>query len=97
MHDVEERGELVHVVQLARQHGREIEAEAVHVHLVHPVAQRIHHELDRARVLHVERVAGAGEVGVEARVLRVEPVVRRVVDALHRQRGAEMIPSPVWL
>ena len=92
LHDVEERRELVHLVQLAREHGREVEAEAVDVHLGHPVAQRVHHELDRARVLHVERVARAGEVGVEARVVRLEPIVRRVVDALERQRRPEMVP-----
>ena len=49
--------ELVDLVQLAREHRREIEAEAVDVHLVHPVAQAVHDELDRARVLHVEAVA----------------------------------------
>ena len=65
MNDVEERRQLVDVVQLAREHGREIEAKAVDVHVGHPVAQRIHDELDRARVLHVEAVAGAGEVGIE--------------------------------
>src|SRR6478752_87025 len=56
--DVEERRELVDVVQLAREDWREIEPEAVDVHVVHPVAQRIHDELDRAWVLHVQAVAG---------------------------------------
>ena len=86
MNDVEERRELVDVVQLAREHRREVEPEAVDVHVIHPVAQRIHDELDRARVLHVETVAGAGEVRVEARIL-LEPVVRAIVDAAQRQRG----------
>ena len=51
------------------------------MHFGDPVAQRIHHELDRARVLHVERVAGAGEIEVEPRVRGIESIVRLVVDA----------------
>jgi hypothetical protein len=55
--------------ELARQRRGEIEAEAVDVHLEHPVAQRVHDELQHARVLHVEGVAATGEVHVVARVL----------------------------
>ena len=60
---------------------REIEAEAVDVHLLDPVAQRIHDELQHARVPHVQRVAAAGVVHVVARVVGDQPVVDRVVDA----------------
>jgi hypothetical protein len=42
-------------------------------------------------VLHVEAVARAGEVGVEARLLRLEPVIRLVVDSLERERRSEVI------
>ncbi len=38
---------------------------------------------------HVERVAGPGVVHVLARVVGHHPVVRGVVDASERQRGAE--------
>ena len=48
--DVEERRQAVDVVELARQRGGEVEAEAVDVHLEHPVAQAVHDELERARV-----------------------------------------------
>ncbi|WDT82281.1 MAG: hypothetical protein MPW14_11455 [Candidatus Manganitrophus sp.] len=41
-------GEPVHLVQLARQRGGEIEAEAVDVHLGHPVAQAVHDQLHHA-------------------------------------------------
>ena len=70
MNDVEERAELVDLVQLARQRAGEIEAEAVDVHLDDPVAQAVHDELQHARVAHVQRVAAAGEVHVVARVVR---------------------------
>jgi hypothetical protein len=49
-------------VQLARKRGREVEAEAIHAHVLHPVAQAVHHQLQHVRRLHVQRVAGAGEV-----------------------------------
>jgi hypothetical protein len=43
------------------------------------------------RVAHVEAVAGAGVVHVEARVVGHRPVIRRVVEALHRQHRPEVV------
>ena len=43
--DVEEGAEPVDLVQLARERGGEVEAEAVDVHLQHPVAQAVHDQL----------------------------------------------------
>ena len=68
--DVEERRQLVHVVERAGQRRGQVEAEAVHVHLGHPVAQRVHQHLQHVRVADVERVAAAGVVRVPARVVR---------------------------
>ena len=45
MDDVEEGAEAVDLVQLAGQGGGQIEAEAVDVHLRHPVAQLVHDQL----------------------------------------------------
>ena len=72
--------EPIDVEQLARQRARQVEAEAVDVHLEHPVAQAVHDQLQHLRALHVQRVAAAGEVHVVARVVGDQPVVRRVVD-----------------
>ena len=91
MDDVEERPQLVDLEQLAGQRAGQVEAEAVDVHLGDPVAQAVHDELQDARVLHVERVAAAGEVHVVARVLRRQPVVGGVVDAAHRQRRPQLV------
>ena len=91
VNDVEERAELVDGVQLARERARQVEAEAVDVHLEDPVAQAVHDELQDARAAHVERVAGAGEVLVVARVVRQQPVVGAVVDAAQRQRRPEVV------
>ena len=88
LHHLEEGGELVDVVELAGQGGGEVEAEAVDVHLGDPVAQRVHDQLQRVRVAHVEGVAGAGVVHVVALVVLDEAVVGRVVDALEAQRRA---------
>ena len=81
----------VDVVELARQRAGEVEAEAVDVALVDPVAQRVHDQPQHARVARVERVAGAREVHVEVRVVGHEPVVALVVDALERQHRAEVV------
>ena len=67
--EIEERAEAIDVVQLARQRRREIETEAVHVHVEHPVAQAVHDQLQHVRVHHVQRVAGARVVHVVAAVV----------------------------
>ena len=61
------------------------------MHLGDPVAQRVHDQLDRVRVPHVEGVAGAGVVHVVALVVLDEAVVGRVVDALEAQRRTEVV------
>ena len=91
MDDVEERRQAVDVVELARQRAREVEAEAVDVALDHPVAERVHDQPQDARVDHVEAVARAREVHVEALVLGAEPVVALVVDALEAEHRAEVV------
>ena len=91
MNDVEERAKLVDGMQLTSQCARQVEAEPVDVHLLHPVAQAVHDQLQHARAAHVQRVAAAGEVLVEARIVRLQPIVRGVVDAAQRQRRAEMV------
>ena len=87
---VEERAEAVHLVQLPGERGREVEAEAVDVHLEHPVAKRVHEELQHARMHHVQRVAAAGEVEVVAAAVG-EPVVGGVVDAAEGERRPELV------
>jgi hypothetical protein len=90
--DVEECREPVDVVELARQRGREIEAEAVHVHLGDPVAQRVRHQLQRVGMPHVQAVPGAGVVHVVPPVVVHRAVVGGIVESLERQHRAEMIP-----
>ena len=67
--EVEERRQPVDLVQLAGERRRQVEAEAVDVHLGDPVAQAVHDQLQHVRVAHVEAVAGAREVEVVARVV----------------------------
>ena len=89
--DVEERAEPVHLVQLACERGREVEPEAVDMHFGDPVPQRIHQQLQHAGMLHVQRVAGTGVVHVEARLIRLQPIVGRVVHAPEAQRRPELV------
>ena len=69
----------------------QVEAEAVDVHLEHPVAQAVHDQLQHVRVAHVEAVAGAGVVEVVAPVLGHQPVVGGVVDAAEREHRAQVV------
>ena len=92
MDHVEERREPVDVVELSREGGREVEAEAVDVALRHEVPQRVHDQPQHRGVDGVERVPGPREVHVVPRVVRHEPVVRGVVHALERERGPEVAP-----
>ena len=89
--EVEERRQPVDGEQLAGQRRREVEAEAVDVHLGHPVAQAVHDQLQHVRVAHVEAVAGAREVEVVARLVVDDAVVGEVVDAAHRQHRAHVV------
>ena len=77
----EEGAVAVETVRSARQCGGEIEPEAIDVTNLDPVAQRIHHHLQHARMLKVDRAAAAGEIVVEPRIVRLKPVVGGVVDA----------------
>jgi hypothetical protein len=76
----------VEAVAHAAEHRREVEAEAVDAHLLHPVAQRVQHELRHARVRHVQRVAAAAVVFAAARVVGREAVPALVVQAAEAQR-----------
>ena len=78
-------------MQFACQRRRQVEAEAVDVHLEHPVAQRVHDELQHVGMTRVERVAGAGVVHVVAAVVVDQAVVRGVVDAAQRQRRTQVV------
>ena len=95
---LEERGIAVEVAGIdgagqrhAAQHRGQVETEAVDVHLLHPVAQRIEDHLQRGVVAGVEAVAGTGVVAVVGRVLPRQVVVGLVVQAAPRQRGAALV------
>ena len=81
----------VHPLVIARERGREIETEPVHVHVQHPVTQTVHHQLQRVRMQQVKGVAGAGEIQIEARVIGIHPVVCEIVDPAEAQRRAKVI------
>ena len=70
---------------VAREDRREVEAEAVHVHLLDPVAEAVHDHASDDRVIGVERVAAAAVVGVP-RAAVLEDVVREVVQPAEAER-----------
>ena len=88
---LEERRVRKHLaVAAAAEDRRQVEAEAVDVHLGHPVAQCGEDLEAQHRVVAVHRVAAAGVVEVPAG-LRLEDVVGRVVEAPPAERGAALV------
>jgi hypothetical protein len=88
---LEEGRQPVDVVQLAGERRREVEPEPVDVHLLDPVAQRVHDQLQHVGLAHVHRVAGPRVVHVVAGIVVHQAVVRGVVEALHRDRRTEVV------
>jgi hypothetical protein len=88
--EVEEGAQHVDLVELPGQGRGEVEAEAVDVHLLHPVAEGVHHELQHVGDGRVEGVPRAREVHVVTRVLRLL-VVGGVVEAPVGERRPEVV------
>ena len=85
--DIKERPQPIDLVEFTRQRRGQVEPEAIHVHLQHPVPQTVHNELERARVGHVQGIATAGVVHIVAAVVGHQTVVRGVIDAPETEGG----------
>ena len=86
---IEKPGTGVEAVAVAPERDTEIEAETVDVERRDPVAQRIHHHLQHARMREVQRVAGAGIIDAMAPVARHQTVIARIVEPAKRQGRPE--------
>ena len=75
----------IETVVLPCQDGSQIEAEAIDVHLVYPIAQQVGDHLQHAGMIEIEGVAGACVVDVVARLVGQQSIVRCIVDAAERQ------------
>ena len=60
------------------------------MHLQRPVTQRFHHELQHARMIEIQCVAGSGNVLIKAAV-GIQSIIRGIVDAAERQGRAKVI------
>ncbi len=89
--EVEERAQAVGGVHAPGQGRRQVEPEAVDVHVGDPVAQAVEDEVEDFGVAGVEGVAAAGEVDVAALVAGGQPVVGGVVDPPQAEGGAELV------
>ena len=69
-------------VLAARQHTGEVEAEAVHMQLPHPVFQALEDELRNHGMIAVQRIAAACVVAVDTLVNRIQVVEGLVADPL---------------
>ena len=62
MDDVEKRAQAIHLPEFPREGAGQIETEAVDVHFQHPVAERVHDELEDAGVGDIQGVSTPGEI-----------------------------------
>jgi hypothetical protein len=88
---VEEAAPGVEAVGLAPEGRRQIEAEAVDVHLLDPVAQAVGDHLQHAGMRHGDGVSAAGVVDVVARLVGQQAVIGGVVDAAEGQGRPEVV------
>jgi hypothetical protein len=68
------------------QHAGQVEPEPIDMHVVHPVTQAVHHELQHARLTQIQRIAATRVVDVRVGALVRQPVPRRVVQPPPAQR-----------
>ena len=73
------------------QDGGQVEPEAVHVHLLHPVAEAVADQAADNRMISVQAVAGATVIGIRGPV-RFQYIIRLVGQAPETQ-GRPMVPS----
>ncbi len=66
--------------------GCQVEAEAIHVHLVHPESQAVTHHPPHRRHPDVERVAAPGQVLVGPGLVTPQSVVADVVESAEGHR-----------
>ena len=81
----------VHFSALTGERRRQVETEAVDVHLGHPIAKRAQYQPQRFGMADVEAVTGARGIEIMTPVALDEPVIRGVVDTFQRQGRAEMV------
>jgi hypothetical protein len=91
LHGREEARIGIEAARVPAQRRHQVEAEAVDVHLVHPVAQAVEDHLEHARVVRVDAVAAAREVVVVPGLVRHQVVVARVVDAPEAYGRAQVV------
>ena len=75
---------------IAIEDRRQVEAEAIHVHLFHPIAEAVHDHPADDGMIGVERVSRAAVIGV-ARAVLFENVVGAVVQTAEAERRPAVV------
>src|SRR5437762_7480387 len=91
MNDLEKGVQFVHALVIARQGRSQIEPKSVRMHFKNPIAQAVHHQLERAWMEQVERVAGARKIQIQTWIIRAQPVICSIVDPAEAKRRPELI------
>src|SRR5438874_1119287 len=81
----------VEALVITREDGREIETKTIDMHVRHPIAQAVHHQLKDTRVKQIKSVTRPSEIDIKARILTIHAIVCKVVDPAEAKRRTEMI------
>src|SRR5437870_9519524 len=92
MNDLEKGVQFVNALVIARQGRSQIEPKSVRMHFENPIAQAVHHQLERAWMEQVECVAGACKIQIQTWIIRAQPVICGIVDPAEAKRRPELIP-----
>ena len=88
---LQETALIVEAIGFPRQNCAQIEAEAIDMRLLDPVAQAVGNHLEDATMRDIQGVSGAGIIYVVALLLGHQPVVAGIVDALERERRTALV------
>src|SRR6185437_11653710 len=90
--DVPQKRRIGHesTVRITCEDGRQIEAEAIHVHLFDPIAEAVYNHAPDGGIIRIQRVPGATKVGV-AGAVAFKQVVSTVIDSTKTECRAIVI------
>ena len=81
MNDVEEGAELVDIVQFASKRRSQIEPKPIDVHLLNPIAQAVHDQLQHSWRLHIKGITASRVIFIIPGLIG-DSIVRRIVQTL---------------
>src|SRR5215471_16434801 len=90
MDQIEKRPQVPHLIEIASQCARHVEAKPVNMHLLDPITQAVHNEIQHLPLTHVEAIAAANVIPIVAQIA-VQTIIRAIVDTPETQVRPPMV------